>query len=214
MIDLNSLTLYKGKISSYIDENVLTFPTQSKINSLFNEVHKYKIVIFNKPSTTDWYYYCSVISYLKLFKNDQELTIKSISSSSVRNATAILTDGEKDYTVKLVGGNVYKDRSEYAVRNAFYDCWLSERPYPTNMTLEFEMDNLTKISYCAGAYDDWKIVSSNNTITVSCDDVQIYSKSTTIPGGTNRSQIHINFNDYDDVNVTYTVWTAIDFKDQ
>ena len=50
MIDLNSLTLYQKKISSYVDENVLTFPTQSKINSLFNEVHKYKIVIFNKPT--------------------------------------------------------------------------------------------------------------------------------------------------------------------
>ena len=203
MIDLNSLTLYKNKISSYIDENVLTFPTQSKINSLFNEVHKYKIVIFNKP-TKDTYYNISSMSKLKLFKNDQELTVKSISSSSVRNATAILTDGEKDYTVKLVAGNVYEDQSGYAVRNAFYNGWLSYIS-PTNMTLEFEMDNLTKISYCAGEYDDWKIVSNNNTITVFCDDDQIYSKNTIIPNGTNRSQIHINFNDYDDVNVTYTV---------
>ena len=45
MIDLNSLTLYQKKINSYINENVLTFPTQSKINSLFSEVHKYKIII-------------------------------------------------------------------------------------------------------------------------------------------------------------------------
>ena len=205
MLDLNSLTLYKNKISSYLDENALTFPAQSKINSLFNEVHKYKIIIFNKPSTTTGrYYYCSMISYLKLFKNNQELTVKSISSSSVRNATAILTDGEKDYTVKLVGGNVYENRSDLAVRNAFYNGWLSYIS-PTNMTLEFEMDNLTEISYCAGAYNDWKIVSNNNTITISCDDVQIYSKNTIIPNGTNKSQIHINFNDYDDVNVTYTV---------
>ena len=50
MIDLNALTLYKEKTDSYIDENVLTFPTESKINSLFNEIHKYKIVIFNKPT--------------------------------------------------------------------------------------------------------------------------------------------------------------------
>ena len=134
MIDLNSLTLYKNKISSYVDENVLTFPTQSKINSLFNEVHKYKIVIFNKPTDTNRYYRLSAISYLKLFKNDQELTIKSISSSSVRNATAILTDGEQDYTVKLVGGNVYENYSSCAVRNAFYDCWLCDRLRPTNMT--------------------------------------------------------------------------------
>ena len=73
------------------------------------------------------------------------------------------------------------------------------------MTLEFEMDRLTEISYCAGEYNDWKIVSNDNTITVFCDDEQIYSKNTIIPNATNRSQIHINFNDYDDVNVTYTV---------
>ena len=67
------------------------------------------------------------------------------------------------------------------------------------------MDNLTKISYVAGQYSDSRMVANNNTITVFCDDDQIYSKNTIIPNGTNRSQIHINFNDYDDVNVTYTV---------
>ena len=127
------------------------------------------------------------------------MTVKSISSSSVENATAILTDGEQDYTVKLVGGNVF---SGYSVSNAFRDGWLSQ---PTNMTLEFEMDNLTKISYCAGQYSDYRVIANNNTITVFCDDEQIYSKNTIIPNGTNKSQIHINFNDYDDVNVTYTV---------
>ena len=204
MIDLNALTLYKEKTDSYIDENVLTFPTESKINSLFNEVHKYKIVIFNKPTHTK-YYQLSAISKLKLFRNDQELTVKSISSSSVKNATAILTDGEHDYTVKLVGGNVYENRPSLSVSNAFNSGWLSERLRPTDMTLEFEMDNLTKISYVAGKYSDSLMIANNNTITVFCDDNQIYSKNTIIPNGTNRSQIHINFNDYDDVNVTYTV---------
>lgn len=205
MIDLNALTLYKEKIRSYLDENVLTFPAQSKINSLFAKNHKYKITIFNIYQNGDKYYYCSAMSYLKFFKNDQQLTIKSISSSNNRNATSILTDGEKDYTVKLVGGNVYEDKSNCAVRNAFYDCWLGERQKPTTMTLEFEMDNLTKISYVAGKYSDDRMVANRNDITISCDNVQIYSKRTTIPGGTHRSQIHINFNDYDDVNVTYTV---------
>ena len=203
MIDLNSLALYKKKIISYIDENVLTFPTQSKINSLFNEVHKYKIVIFNKP-TKGGYYNLSSMSKLKLFRNDQELTIKSISSSDIWNATAILTDGEQDYTVKLVGDSVYEKRSSCSVGNAFNSGWLSYIG-PNNMTLEFEMDNLTKISYVAGHYSDYRIIANNNTITVFCDDEQIYSKNTIIPNGTNTSQIHINFNDYDDVNVTYTV---------
>ena len=101
------------------------------------------------------------------------MTIKSISSSNVYNATAILTDGEKDYTVKLVADNVYEKQSGYAVRNAFYDCWLSNRVNPTTMTLEFEMDNLTKISYVAGKYSDDRMVANMNDITISCDDVQI-----------------------------------------
>ena len=35
MIDLNSLTLYKNKISSYVEQNALTFPTQSNILGMF-----------------------------------------------------------------------------------------------------------------------------------------------------------------------------------
>ena len=132
------------------------------------------------------------------------MTIKSISSSNVYNATAILTDGEQYYTVKLVGDSVYEKRSSCSVGNAFNSGWLSYLG-PNNMTLEFEMDNLTKISYVAGKYSDDRMVANMNDITISCDDVQIYSKRTTIPDGNCKSQIHINFNDYDDVNVTYTV---------
>ena len=36
MIDLNSLALYKNKISSYVDQNVLNISTKSNILSLFN----------------------------------------------------------------------------------------------------------------------------------------------------------------------------------
>ena len=36
MIDLNSLALYKNKISSYVDQNVLGISTKSNILSLFN----------------------------------------------------------------------------------------------------------------------------------------------------------------------------------
>ena len=136
-----------------------------------------------------------------MFRNDQELTVKSI-SSNIYNATAILTDGEQDYTVKLDANSYYDDN--YLIRNVFGDGWISKWD-PTNMTLEFEMDNLTKISYCTGQYSDSNVRSANNTITVFCDGDQIYSKNTIIPNGTNTSQIHINFNDYDDVNVTYTV---------
>ena len=98
-----------------------------------------------------------------MFRNDQELTIKSISSSNIYNATAILTDGEQDYTVKLVGGSVYS--SYYPISNAFNSGWLSYIS-STNMTLEFEIDNLTKISYCAGLYSNANVISNNNTINI------------------------------------------------
>ena len=105
--------------------------------------------------------------------------------------------------MKLAADSFHND--DYLIRNVFGDGWLSKW-YPTNMTLEFEMDNLTKISYCTGQYIIFHVPSSdNNTITVFCDDEQIYSKNTIIPNGTHTSQIHINFNDYDDVNVTYTI---------
>ena len=35
MIDLNSLTLYKNKISSYLDENTLSISTKSNILNMF-----------------------------------------------------------------------------------------------------------------------------------------------------------------------------------
>ena len=35
MIDLNSLTLYKNKISSYLDENALSISTKSNILNMF-----------------------------------------------------------------------------------------------------------------------------------------------------------------------------------
>ena len=210
MIDLKALTLYKEKISSYIDENVLTFPTQSKINSLFNEVHKYKIVIFNKP-TGGGNYNTSAVSKLKLFKNNQGLTVKSVKAINGSNATGILTDGERDYTLTLAADSYYDDGyNSYPIRNAFGPSgWLSANGIPANMTLEFEMDNLTEISYrpCEEqTYSDG--YGNENTIIVFCDDTQIYSGNANISVDRRHSgYIHINFNDYDDVNVNI-IYTA------
>ena len=206
MIDLNALTLYKEKIDSYINENVLTFPTESKINSLFNKVHKYKIVIFNKP-TGGGQYNTSAVSKLKLFKNNQELTVKSVKAINDSNATAILTDGEHDYTLTPAADNYYDN---YQMSKIFTPHgWLSAENSPTNMTLEFEMGNLTEISYrpCEEqTYSDG--YGNENTITVFCDDKQVYHGNANISVDRRHSgYIHINFNDYDDVNVNiiYTV---------
>ena len=207
MIDLNALTLYKEKINSYIDENVLTFPTQSKINSLFNEVHKYKIVIFNKP-TGGGNYNTSAVSKLKLFKNNQELTVKSVKAINGSNAVATLTDSEHDYALTLAADSFYDDN--YPIRNVFGPGgWLSADNSPTNMTLEFEMDNLTEISYRPCEEQTHSVGYANeNTITVFCDDTQIYHGNANISVDRKHSgYIHINFNDYNDVNVNiiYTV---------
>lgn len=202
MIDTNALTLYKEKISSYLDENVLTFPTESKINSLFNEVHKYKVIIYNRNHKEGGN---SNISKLKLFRNERELTLKSSFGDRdwlLHSITAIVGD-ENEYHLQLKA--TYNYDRDYCLYKIFTTGWSSGFPYPTPMTLEFEMSKLTKISYKISPDDNRFYPSDDNTITVFCDDKQIYSKNIIIPNGTNTSQIHINFNDYDDVNVTYTV---------
>ena len=132
MIDLNSLSLYKKKISSYVDENVLNISTTSNINSLF--AHKYKIVVFNKPTTGSYAYNMSAMSNLKLFRNGQQLTVKSINKNNMYDATAILTDGEYDCTLRLVAPSI---RGSYAaVYNALNsDGWISLYNSPCSITL-------------------------------------------------------------------------------
>lgn len=204
MIDLNLLTLNQKRIKSYINENVLTFPEQSKLDSLFNEVHKYKIIIFNKPTYGG--YGVSAVSKLKLLKHNQELTVKSVNAITGSNVVATLTDGEHDYTLTLTA-NSYYDRN-YQMKNVFKPSgWLSANNRPTNITLEFEMDNLTEISYrpCEEqTYSDG--YGNENTITVFCDDKQVYHGNANIPVNRRHSgYIHINFDDDDvNVNIIYT----------
>ena len=202
MIDLNSLTLYQKKINSYIDENVLNISTTSNINSLF--AHKYKIVVFNKPSTGSSSYNISVMSDLRLFRNGQQLTVKSINKNNMYDATAILTDGEYDCTLRLVAPST--NGSDAPVYDALNNNgWSSKYNSPCSITLEFDMDNLTKISYRSGHVDGWGYSHpEDNAITIFCDDNQIYNKNTIIPYRDMNQKIHINFDNYNDVNVTHT----------
>ena len=119
------------------------------------------------------------------------------------DATAILTDGEYDCTLRLVAPSI--NSSNDAVYNALNSGgWCSLYNSPCSITLEFDMDNLTKISYRSGQADNFGYTHpEDNAITVFCDDKQIYSENTIIPNGDMNSQIHINFDDYNDVNVTY-----------
>ena len=139
-----------------------------------------------------------------MFRNERELTLKSSfdTGDSYHNSAAAIVYDDNEYHLQLKAINNYSD--DYNLYKIFTTGWASGFPYPTPMTLEFEMSKLTKISYKIFS-DDRFDPSDDNTITVFCDDEQIYSKNTIIPNATNRSQIHINFNDYNDVNVTYTV---------
>ena len=145
------------------------------------------------------------MSNLRLFRNGQQLTVKSINKNNMYDATAILTDGEYDCTLRLVAPSI--NSSNAAVFDALNSGWNSQYNSPCSITLEFDMDNLTKISYqsgrsCGSGYNH----TEDNAITIFCDDNQIYNKNTIIPYRVDNQKIHINFDNYNDVNVTYTRW--------
>ena len=143
------------------------------------------------------------MSNLKLFRNGQQLTVKSINKNNMYDATAILTDGEYDCTLRLITSRASMGHGVYNALNS--DGWISGSDIPCDITLEFEMDGLTKISYYSGHPDgSGSNHPEDNAITIFCDDNQIYNKNTIIPHGNMNSQIHINFDNYNDVNVTYT----------
>ena len=140
-----------------------------------------------------------------MFRNERELTLKSSFGDRdwlLHSIEAIVED-ENEYHLQLKVAHDY-DR-DYCLYKIFTTGWASGFPYPTPMTLEFEMSKLTKISYKISPDDNRRWISDDNTITVFCDDEQIYSRNIIIPNATRKSQVQINFDNYNDVNVTYTV---------
>ena len=192
MIDLNALNLYKEKISSYVDENVLTFPTQSKINSLFNEVHKYKIRIFNKPLILQPHYKGSVIRNLTIYQNGNAIPITNIKDKSITEFTATL-NADKNYQIHGTCENTIDSR--YKLSNMFYGLCYSS-PYYTysNVYLDFELSNLTEISYYPNM--DSRSLTDYNEVQVFCDDEEIFNDSITLPKTmTANTKINIIFDD-------------------
>ena len=192
MIDLNSLSLYKKKISSYVDENVLTFPTQSKINSLFNEVRKYKIRIFNKPLILQPYYHTTVIRNLTIYQNGNAIPITNIKDKSIIEFTATL-NADKNYQIHGTCENTIDSR--YKLSNMFYGLCYSS-PYYTysNVYLDFELSNLTEISYYPNM--DSRSLTDYNEVQVFCDDEEIFNDSITLPKTmTANTKINIIFDD-------------------
>ena len=192
MIDLNSLTLYKKKISSYVDENVLTFPTQSKINSLFNEVHKYKVRIFNKPLILQPYYKCSVIRNLTIYQNGKAIPIINIKDKSITEFTATL-NADKNYQIHGTCENTIDSR--YKLSDMFYGlCYSSTHYRYSNVYLDFELSNLTEISYYPNM--DSRSLTDYNEVQVFCDGEEIFNDSITLPKTmTANTKVNIIFDD-------------------
>ena len=197
MIDLNSLTLYQKKISSYIDENVLTFPTQSKINSLFNEVHKYNIIITSGTSQ----YTSSHVNNVKIIKNGIPLILKSVTNNSNKSANVVLTDNSSDYDIDASCDSTY-DHPYYKISSIFtdLDSWLSAYGSgETPVYLNFEMSNLSEIYF----YASWNTNDPNYSyrqaksckIKVLCDDTVILN--TNLENLKWRDRIRIIFDEYD-----------------
>ena len=195
MIDLNSLTLYQKKINSYIDENVLTFPTQSKINSLFSEVHKYKIIITSGTSQ----YNSSYVNNVKIIKNNIPLILKSVTNNSATSANVVLTDNSSDYDIDTSCGSTYNG---YYISTIFSDTgsWLSASGSgETPVYLNFEMPSLSEIYF----YASWNTNSPHYSyrqaesceIKVLCDDIVILD--TNLENLKWCDRIRIIFDEYD-----------------
>ena len=196
MIDLNSLTLYKKKINSYINENVLNISTTSNINSLFNEIHKYKIIITTGISE----YSASYVSNVKIIKNGIPLILKSVTNNSNKSANVVLTDNSSDYDIDASCDSIHS--GAYKISDIFTDfgSWISGfNTDGTPVYLNFEMPSLSEIYF----YASWNTndpkysyrQAKSCKIKVLCDDTVILD--TNLENLKWRDRIRIIFDEYD-----------------
>ena len=213
MIDLNSLGLYKNKISSYIDENVLTFPTQSKINSVFNEIHKYKIIIKTSNDSSG----CPV-ACVRIKTDDDKFVLTNVKTVKDKNTECIMncvkknSDDDTIYDVHVTAVDTYIGET-FKVRKSFYDCGLykildTETPNNFNdwhlsnggnykpLTYEFNVSNLSTFQFfpnygCMYSYG----YPDNCYVDVYCDDNLILSDHRNKLSY--NSMIKVKFDDYD-----------------
>ena len=195
MIDLNSLSLYKNKISSYVDENALDISTQPEISSLFDEIHKYNVII----TTGTAEYNASYVNNVKIIKNNTPLKLKSVANSRATSANIILTDGSDDYDIDISCGSTYTD---YYISSSFSETgsWLSKAGSgETPVYLNFEMLALSEVYF----YASWNTNSPHYSnrraksckIKVLCDDNVILN--TNLENLKWRDRIRIIFDKYD-----------------
>ena len=214
MLDLNSLTLYKEKISSYIDENVLTFPTESKINSLFNEIHKYKIII--KTSNAS---YGSSVACVRIKTDNDKFVLTNVKTVKDKNTECIMNCVKKNsnnntiYDVHVTAIDAYLNTTANEVLKSFYDCGLyeildTETPnnfddwYLSNggsykpLTYEFNVSNLSTFQFFPNRGCMYSSRYADNCyVDVYCDDNLILSDY--LDKLSYNSMIKVKFDDYD-----------------
>ena len=214
MIDLNALTLYKEKINSYIDENVLTFPTQSKINSLFNGVHKYKIII--KTSNAS---YGSSVACVRIKTDDDKFVLTNVETVKDEYKECIMNCVKKNsgnntiYDVHVTAIDAYSNSSQNKVLKSFYDSGLykildTETPnnsddwYLSNggsykpLTYEFNVSNLSTFQFFPNRGCMYSSRYAENCyVDVYCDDNLILSDY--LNKLSYNSMIKVKFDDYD-----------------
>ena len=201
MIDLNLLTLYKKKINSYIDENVLTFPTNSDVASLVNPICQYSITI--KTGTTP---NVNELCKINLLKNSKLLEIKNITSEFRTNANVTFADSDGEYTLNANCDSSFNSPYDtYPLSNAFTDklTWLArftstQGSTPSNVYLNFEMQDLSEIYF----YASWNQKQSSKPmsyaktcdIIVKCNEKEILN--TTVSELKLFDRIRIVFDNY------------------
>ena len=164
---------------------------------MFNEIHKYKIIITTGISQ----YSASYVSNVKIIKNGTPLKLKSEANSRATSANIILTDNSSDYDIDASCGSTYDD-IWYYISNIFSDTgsWLSARGSgETPIYLNFEIPALSEIYFYASwntNSPDYSYRQANSCkIKVLCDDNVILN--TNLENLKWRDRIRIIFDEYD-----------------
>lgn len=175
MLDLNSLQLYKNKISSYIDENVLNKSTKSNILSLFN-FRKYTGNGLTIPSSVkitegvasnfSGNTFITTPTKLTSLNDDFEIQVKFNYFQKRKNS----------YADTLLGSNTLDDRlmlEMLPITTSSYSRLIFDFSYgaDTNANYAFNLEFVIKYNFDENLGDYYiKIIKENNNYTMKLYD--------------------------------------------
>ena len=138
------------------------------------------------------YYKGSVIRNLTIYQNGNAIPITNIKDKSITEFTATL-NADKNYQIHGTCENTIDSR--YKLSDMFYGlCWSSTHYRYSNVYLDFELSNLTEISYYPNM--DSRSLTDYNEVQVFCDGEEIFNDSITLPKTmTANTKVNIIFDD-------------------